>query len=66
MVLCGTKKVSSMTSLEEPFEAHLFLRVQNSLLYKYVAYIEMWPWTTKPVISHTGIFVAIEKITLYG
>ncbi len=27
MVLCGTKNGSSMASLEEPFEAHLFLRV---------------------------------------
>ncbi len=26
----------------------------------------MWPWTTKPVISSTGIFVAIAKNTLYG
>ncbi len=32
----------------------------------YVAYIEMWPWTTKPVISSTGIFVAIEKIHCMG
>ncbi len=30
MVLCGTKNGSSMASLEEPFEALLFLRV-NSL-----------------------------------
>ncbi len=28
MVLCGTKNGSSMASLEEPFEAPLFLRVQ--------------------------------------
>ncbi len=27
MALCGTKNVSSMASLEEPFEAPLFLRV---------------------------------------
>ncbi len=27
MVLCGTKNGSSMASLEEPFEAPLFLRV---------------------------------------
>ncbi len=26
----------------------------------------MWPWTAKPVISSTGIFVAIAKNTLYG
>ncbi len=39
MVLCGTKNGSSMASLEEPFEAPLFLRVyiyflklQNRLL----------------------------------
>ncbi len=30
MVLCGTKNVSSMASLEEPFEAHLFLRVYST------------------------------------
>ncbi len=29
MVLCGTKNVSSMASLEETFEAPLFLRVQG-------------------------------------
>ncbi len=28
--------------------------------------IHMWPWTTKPVISSTGIFVAIANNTLYG
>ncbi len=27
MILCGTKTGSSMASLEEPFEAPLFLRV---------------------------------------
>ncbi len=32
MVLCGTKNGSSMASLEEPFEAPLFLRVLKSLL----------------------------------
>ncbi len=26
----------------------------------------MWPWTTKPVLSSTGIFVAIANNTLYG
>ncbi len=26
----------------------------------------MWPWSTKAVISNTGIFVAIAKNTLYG
>ncbi len=25
----------------------------------------MWPWTTKPVLSRWGIFVAIAKNTLY-
>ncbi len=28
--------------------------------------IKMWPWTTKPVISSTGIFVAIANNTLCG
>ncbi len=28
--------------------------------------LEPWPWTTKPVSSSTGIFVAIAKNTLYG
>ncbi len=28
--------------------------------------LNMWPWTTKPVLSPTGIFVAIAKNTLYG
>ncbi len=27
---------------------------------------ELWPWTTKPVISRWGIFVAIAKNALYG
>ncbi len=26
----------------------------------------MCPWTTKPVLCHTGIFVAIANNTLYG
>ncbi len=26
----------------------------------------MWPWSTKPVLSSTGIFVAIANNTLYG
>ncbi len=26
----------------------------------------LWLWTTKPVLSHWGIFVAIAKNTLYG
>ncbi len=26
----------------------------------------IWPWTTKPVLSRWGIFVAIAKNTLYG
>ncbi len=26
----------------------------------------MWPWSTKAVISNTGIFVAIDNNTLYG
>ncbi len=32
--------------------------------YYYYHYIT-WPWTTKPVISSTGIFVAIANNTLY-
>ncbi len=28
--------------------------------------LNMWPWTTKPVIISTGIFVAIANNTLYG
>ncbi len=27
---------------------------------------QMWPWSTKPVLSCWGIFVAIAKSTLYG
>ncbi len=26
----------------------------------------MWPWTTKPVLSRWGIFIAIAKNILYG
>ncbi len=32
MILCGTKNGSSMASLEEPFEAPLFLRVYGRQL----------------------------------
>ncbi len=28
-------------------------------------HLNMWPWTTKPVLSCTGIFVAMANITLY-
>ncbi len=37
-----------------------------SLFSNYKTHSHMWPSTTKPVISHTGIFVAIANITLYG
>ncbi len=30
------------------------------------SFAQMWAWSTKPVISHWGIFVAIAKNTLYG
>ncbi len=40
MVLCGTKHGSSMASLEEPFEAPLFLRVLMLLL-KYFTHIHV-------------------------
>ncbi len=33
MVLCGPKNASSMASLEEPFEASLFLRVYYCFFY---------------------------------
>ncbi len=26
----------------------------------------MWPWTTKPIVSHTHIFVSIANNSLYG
>ncbi len=39
MVLCGTKNGSSMASLEEPFEAPLFLRVYSWLL----LYLSLFP-----------------------
>ncbi len=28
--------------------------------------VYLWPWTTKPVLSRWGIFLAIAKNTLYG
>ncbi len=28
--------------------------------------LNMWPWTTKPVLGRWGIFVAITKNTFYG
>ncbi len=31
----------------------------------YVTLLHLWTWITKPVISITGIFVAIDKNTLY-
>ncbi len=31
-----------------------------------IAYIYIWPWTTKPVLSRWGIFVAIANNTLYN
>ncbi len=32
----------------------------------YSIYIYMRPWTTKPVLSRWGVFVAIARNTLYG
>ncbi len=31
-----------------------------------VKHTYMWPWTTKPVLSRTGIFVAIDKTHCMG
>ncbi len=31
-----------------------------------MAFYKMCPWSTKAVISNTGIFVAIDNNTLYG
>ncbi len=30
------------------------------------SHIHLWAWSTKPVLSHWGIFVAIANNTLYG
>ncbi len=43
MVLCGTKNGSSMASLEEPFEAPLFLRVYCFKL-TYMSHWNNWFW----------------------
>ncbi len=39
---------------------------QNIILIHEAFIALMWPWTTKAVISSTGIFVAIANNTLYG
>ncbi len=41
-----------------------FCTVIYAVLPLYHSY--MWPWSTKPVLSRWGIFVAIAKNTLYG
>ncbi len=35
-------------------------------IYIYIYTHNMWPWTTKSVLSRWGMFVAIAKNTLYG
>ncbi len=43
------------------------IKIKSSSQYEMKLYIvNMWPWSTKAVISNTGIFVAIAKNTLYG
>ncbi len=32
----------------------------------YECFCDLWPWSTKAVLSHWGIFVAIANNTLYG
>ncbi len=41
-----------------------FLKIH--FYFSHLHYLDVWPWTTKPVLSHWGIFVAIAKNTLYG
>ncbi len=44
-----------------------FLSIYYSFIYSKCQYLcNLWPWSTKPVISSTGIFVAIGKNILYG
>ncbi len=43
-----------------------FLKAMCVCVYIYIYCTYMWPWTTKPVLSRWGIFVAIAKNTLYG
>ncbi len=38
----------------------------NIYVYINIHAYSMWPWTTKPVLSRWGIFVAKAKNTLYG
>ncbi len=52
MVLCGTKNGSSMASLEEPFVAPLFLRVQTAAFTPREYWIEL---------SIINIFFIIKK-----
>ncbi len=46
MVLCGTKNGSSMASLEEPFEAPVFLRV--------------YPDSNRTILYLAGIFIQTD------
>ncbi len=43
-----------------------FFDEQNVLKNSYLFEINMWPWSTKAVLSRWGIFITIAKNTLYG
>ncbi len=45
----------------KPFWTNIQIYVQE--MYEKVY---MWPWSTKPVLRHWGIFVALAKNTVYG
>ncbi len=48
------------------WSSHRFLSGVIPGAVHHMQFSNMWPWSTKPVISSTGIFVTIANNTLYG
>ncbi len=51
---------------QELHDDYIYVAVYVCASFMKISYEYMWPWTTKPVLSRWGIFVAIAKNTLHG
>ncbi len=57
---CSFCMFSVSNCIQSPFD-HKIKSIQMHYMHWH-----SWPWSTKPVTSHWGIFVAIAKNTFYG
>ncbi len=56
MFLCGTQNIFSMASLEEPFEAPLFLREKMYLIPRWFCTFAHWEINDQSIIFMVDLF----------